>query len=306
MKRIILILLVVILLACGTSAWGACPEDSFDRGKCDTMYVETWDTDTLLQGNGPYFVRVPIYVTADVADDCDSIRAFVIPLRYTHTNPTRYCSVSAYWNNGVSFTNPRSIFRHLVADGDTLYNWMMDLYQAGNGEEWNFIALNLDGTSHFWLALFPTGSEDPRFGSGSRILLATMTFKVEDTMQICTDTCFWPPSSRLGWVVADTFIRGIGCGTSYSKIPRSATGDPNSFEVCFNVQTSPFLCGDANGDGVIDVGDVVYLVNYLFKNGPAPIPLQAGDVTRDGVVAVGDVVYLINYLFKNGPPPCER
>ncbi len=66
-----------------------------------------------------------------------------------------------------------------------------------------------------------------------------------------------------------------------------------------------FLCGDANKDGVVDVGDVVYLINYLFKGGPAPVPIvKAGDASCDGVVDVGDIVYLINYLFKNGPEPC--
>ena len=66
-----------------------------------------------------------------------------------------------------------------------------------------------------------------------------------------------------------------------------------------------FLCGDANKDGVVDVGDVVYLINYLFKSGTAPVPiLKAGDASCDGVVDVGDVVYLINYLFKNGTEPC--
>ncbi|HEX7401583.1 MAG TPA: LamG-like jellyroll fold domain-containing protein [candidate division Zixibacteria bacterium] len=63
------------------------------------------------------------------------------------------------------------------------------------------------------------------------------------------------------------------------------------------------LRGDANGDEVIDVGDVVYVINYLFKGGPEPDPVAAGDATCDGVVDVGDVVYLINYLFKGGPPP---
>jgi hypothetical protein len=67
---------------------------------------------------------------------------------------------------------------------------------------------------------------------------------------------------------------------------------------------SEYLCGDANGDKVVDVGDVVYLVNYLFKSGPAPNPSIAGDANSDGIVNVGDVVYLINYLFKSGPAPC--
>ena len=65
----------------------------------------------------------------------------------------------------------------------------------------------------------------------------------------------------------------------------------------------PYITGDANKDGIVDVGDVVYLINYLFKSGPAPSPLPAGDATCDGNVDVGDVVYLINYLFKGGLPP---
>ena len=64
-----------------------------------------------------------------------------------------------------------------------------------------------------------------------------------------------------------------------------------------------FIRGDANGDGVIDLGDVVFLLNYLFKFGDPPCPLQAGDANCDGAVDLGDVVYLINYLYKGGPPP---
>jgi photosystem II stability/assembly factor-like uncharacterized protein len=65
----------------------------------------------------------------------------------------------------------------------------------------------------------------------------------------------------------------------------------------------PFLFGDANGDGVVDLGDVVFLVNYLYRNGPAPEPSQAGDINCDGIVDLGDVVYLVNYLFRGGTPP---
>jgi len=68
---------------------------------------------------------------------------------------------------------------------------------------------------------------------------------------------------------------------------------------------SPYICGDCNDDENIDIGDVIYLINYLYKNGSAPNPWQAGDVNISGVVDIGDVVYLINYMFKNGLPPCE-
>ncbi len=58
-----------------------------------------------------------------------------------------------------------------------------------------------------------------------------------------------------------------------------------------------------NGDGVVDIGDVVFLINYLFKHGSAPVPFMEGDTNCDGNIEVGDVVFLINYLFKNGTVP---
>jgi len=64
-----------------------------------------------------------------------------------------------------------------------------------------------------------------------------------------------------------------------------------------------YIAGDANADGEINMADVVYLLNYLFANGPAPTPLPAGDANCDGIVDIADAVYLINYLFIDGPPP---
>jgi hypothetical protein len=64
-----------------------------------------------------------------------------------------------------------------------------------------------------------------------------------------------------------------------------------------------YIFGDANGDGVVNSADVVFLISYLFKGGPAPVPLAAGDPNGDCVINSADVVYLISYLFKGGPPP---
>jgi hypothetical protein len=66
-----------------------------------------------------------------------------------------------------------------------------------------------------------------------------------------------------------------------------------------------FMCGDANGDGTINVADPVFLIEYIFKGGPPPNPLAAGDVNCDGDINVSDVVYMIDYIFKGGPPPCD-
>jgi hypothetical protein len=65
-----------------------------------------------------------------------------------------------------------------------------------------------------------------------------------------------------------------------------------------------FTRGDANGDGEVNVDDVVFLINYLYRNGDPPDPFLAGDATGDGDVEIGDIVYLITYLFRSGPAPC--
>jgi len=66
----------------------------------------------------------------------------------------------------------------------------------------------------------------------------------------------------------------------------------------------PYVCGDANGDEEINVADAVYMINYVFKGGSAPDPLESGDANCDGDDNVADAVYVINYVFKGGQAPC--
>ena len=67
-------------------------------------------------------------------------------------------------------------------------------------------------------------------------------------------------------------------------------------------EDSLFLCGDGNGDNEVNLQDIVFLVNYLFRQGPTPQLLES-DVNGDLEVGISDVVYLINYLFKSGTEP---
>ncbi len=66
----------------------------------------------------------------------------------------------------------------------------------------------------------------------------------------------------------------------------------------------PYICGDASGDGEVNISDVILLVNYIFKSGPAPEPLEAADANCDSDINVADGVYVINYVFNSGPAPC--
>ena len=66
---------------------------------------------------------------------------------------------------------------------------------------------------------------------------------------------------------------------------------------------SNYVAGDANGDAVVELADVVYLINYLYRSGPCPDPLGAGDPNADCVIELGDLIYLVNYLYAGGPAP---
>lgn len=95
----------------------------------------------------------------------------------------------------------------------------------------------------------------------------------------------------------------------------SGNGEPGTVEVAdwhdgivpvsFEVTGEPVACGDADGDQLVDISDVVKLIQYIFAGGDAPIPLDAGDVNCDTLVNITDVVYLLNYIFDGGPSPCS-
>lgn len=61
--------------------------------------------------------------------------------------------------------------------------------------------------------------------------------------------------------------------------------------------------GNVDLEGIVDVSDLVYLIDYQFRSGPEPDCLEAANVDGLESVDVGDVVYLIDYQFHGGPPP---
>ncbi len=74
----------------------------------------------------------------------------------------------------------------------------------------------------------------------------------------------------------------------------------NYFDIC-TVENPP--CGDVNGDGTTNIGEISYLVVYLFMQGQAPCAMNSADVDGSGSINVADLIYLLEYLLKNGPAP---
>ncbi len=87
------------------------------------------------------------------------------------------------------------------------------------------------------------------------------------------------------------------------------TNDPinPTVTVPVTLAIASYLCGDAGSDGSVGVADAVYIVNFVFKDGPAPAPVVSADANGDGNVNVGDVIYIVNYVFSSGPEPiCQQ
>jgi uncharacterized protein (TIGR02145 family) len=66
--------------------------------------------------------------------------------------------------------------------------------------------------------------------------------------------------------------------------------------------------GDANGDWGVNLLDVSFIINALYRGGAQPSPKAAADFNGDCKVNLLDVSYLINSLYRSGPDPmigCE-
>lgn len=57
--------------------------------------------------------------------------------------------------------------------------------------------------------------------------------------------------------------------------------------------------GDANGNGTATISDAVYIINYVFANGPAPTTVCGGDPDGNGYTNVSDAIWLIRMIFKS-------
>lgn len=64
------------------------------------------------------------------------------------------------------------------------------------------------------------------------------------------------------------------------------------------------LRGDANQDGDVDLGDVLFTLFELFVEPGIGFPCPAAaDATKDGQADVADVAFLLGFLFRGGPSP---
>lgn len=72
------------------------------------------------------------------------------------------------------------------------------------------------------------------------------------------------------------------------------------------VPLPPYLAGDMNSDGDVDISDPLYLALALFGDGDEELACEiAADLNDDEAVTIADAVALIDYLFQGGEPPAD-
>jgi hypothetical protein len=66
---------------------------------------------------------------------------------------------------------------------------------------------------------------------------------------------------------------------------------------------APFIRGDVDHSGSVDLSDAVGALNYLFLGGKEDRCLEAMDSDDSGVLDLSDPLLILNYLFLGGSPP---
>ncbi len=183
---------------------------------------------------------------------------------------------------------------------DSLGDVLWSERYGGTKEEIGYSVLQtLDGG---YIVAGVTGS----FGAGGDDFYVVRTDSTGDTLWTQT---FGGAASDKAFAIEQTFDGGY--------VVAGHTGNDPYYDI-YVVKIEPdsptSCCNDDGIRGDVDynggspnVGDLAYLVSYLFDQpaGPAPPCFEEGDLDATGSINVGDLAYLVSYLFDQpaGPAP---
>lgn len=215
--------------------------------------------------------------------------------RYVYSDEARFSSIDAYEDDV-----------YLIYDAVYSEKICMVSYSVDGGINWN--DFGIDNPSH------PQCCPGITAHSGSGLAFCYRIYIANPPIYVVTGRLQWGDYNFAYWHSPVSYM-----STPANDVKPAIDALPDGHYGILGVQSSgtarhlAFFCitescclkaGDANGDNDANIGDAVYLINYVFKGGPAPHCLPEGDANCDGGVNVGDAVYIISYVFKGGPEPC--
>ena len=255
------------------------------------------------------------WVNVTFNEDCVSSGLGPIHLQgMNDANPNVWCSSNGkYWMyyNVTNLTNAGCINTAVVSkinstvgtfDGRVYGIVLIVVYEDGSdeiqywindgSESLNYVTPNDDGATYF---------------DGSVIANATTAdltmVHLTGYEPACAD-CLRFNDHPLDTSMIDTndFELNAWCVSGYlSSSGNNATyyrGEDGFVNICNVILTVKRVCGDVNGDGKVNIGDVIRLANHAgFPYDPRyAVNEWAADVNDDGKVNIGDVIRLANHV----------
>ncbi len=112
-------------------------------------------------------------------------------------------------------------------------------------------------------------------------------------------------SSAGGWTY--NWSAGALDEDSLYFITATANDPARSEKTTALVQNNCFIYtqGDLDGNGSVDIGDALMLIDFIYKGTPEPVGGAArADANCDGNIDISDVVAFIKYIYGVGTAPC--
>jgi hypothetical protein len=92
---------------------------------------------------------------------------------------------------------------------------------------------------------------------------------------------------------------------AFSEYRPPDSGQPHgAVHVVFGIPPGvPFVRGDTNHDGAVDITDAIAALGFLFLGHRKPACEDAADADDRGTIEITDAVHVLNFLFGGGPEP---
>ena len=107
------------------------------------------------------------------------------------------------------------------------------------------------------------------------------------------------------WFTVSDILNYTGPTDSLAFFINGQTNNGRDLYALGNIALVPAPMGDVNGDGSLDIDDLLAVIDYKFLLGPEPAWPHAADAYCDGEgkLTITDLTVLVNYLYLDGAPP---
>lgn len=227
--------------------------------------------------------------------------------------------------NAIEDYGWQEIFYDLSEYADYNPNFQIRFGLGTTDAYWNYCGWNIDDLTLKGYFQGESGNPDFAFSPEEITVVAYQNYAEKDTLQIFNngdatlrvrfagseswinvpDDLYYIPPTGSSYLVATLNKIGVPVGEHTGTI-NYASNDRDfrsgSIPVFMTVLES-YMCGDADSNETINLLDIIYLINNIYKNGPDPVPLECGDVDSNYSLNILDIIYLINFIYKDGMEP---